>query len=58
MNGQPIVFSPRVTPDPDAAAALEARLQALRYHPENGFHRDSMQQRIPVLPGLLRRQAD
>lgn len=37
---------PRVTPDPDAAAALERRMASLAYSPENGFHRDRMQDRV------------
>jgi hypothetical protein len=64
----PLVFAPRVqvTPDPDAAAALLRKLEALSYRPGNGFHRDTYQskpQRVPaklpanVLPMLLRKQA-
>jgi hypothetical protein len=34
---------PRVTPDPNAAAALQRRLDALKYYPTNGFHRDIQQ---------------
>ena len=37
---------PRVTPDPDAAAALQRRMASLEYRPENGFHRDRMQDRV------------
>lgn len=58
MNRQPVVLHPRVTPDPEAAAALEQKLQSLRYYPQNGLLRDHQQQRIPTLPGLLRRQAE
>lgn len=37
---------PRVTPDPNQAAELERRFNSLAYYPENGFHRDRMQDRI------------
>jgi hypothetical protein len=37
---------PRVTPDPGQAAALEAKIKSLNYHPENGFHRDRSQDRV------------
>ena len=37
---------PRVTPDPDRAAELERRFNSLAYYPENGFHRDRMQDRV------------
>lgn len=30
----------RVTPNPEAAAALEKKFAELNYHPGNGFHRD------------------
>lgn len=64
----PLVFAPRVkvTPEPDQKAALDRKFEALRYRPENGFHRDTWQtkpQRVPaqlpanVLPMLLRKQA-
>lgn len=36
---QPV--SPRVSPDPDAAAALQRRREALTYYPENSFHSDT-----------------
>jgi hypothetical protein len=36
---------PRVTPDPDQAAQLQRKIQALSYHPSNGFHRDMRQDR-------------
>lgn len=39
------VMRPRVTPDPNQAAALQQRIRALQYYPENGFHRDQRQQR-------------
>lgn len=49
---------PRVTPHPEQAAALERRRNELAYYPENGFHRDRIQERIDTrLPALLRRQA-
>jgi hypothetical protein len=35
----------RVTPTPDAVAALERKFAALSYHPGNGFHRDQAQLR-------------
>ena len=34
---------PRVTPDPDRAAELQRRIEALQYRPETGFHRDRLQ---------------
>nr|MBO2488090.1 hypothetical protein [Gammaproteobacteria bacterium] len=40
------VVRPRVTPDPNQAAELERRINSLAYYPENGFHRDRMQERI------------
>jgi hypothetical protein len=45
------VVRPRVTPDPSNAAELERRMNALQYHPENGFHRDTQVRRVgkPVL---------
>ena len=39
------VVRPRVTPDPDHAAELQRRMNALEYSPENGFHRDRSQDR-------------
>lgn len=39
------VVRPRVTPDPQHAAALEKRFSELAYSPENGFHRDQRQGR-------------
>ena len=52
------MFKPRaaITPDPDAAAALERKRAALAYTPETPFLRDRVQARIE-LPMLLRRQA-
>jgi hypothetical protein len=38
---------PRVTPDPDQAALLERKMNALSYYPVNGFHRDLRQERQP-----------
>jgi hypothetical protein len=47
-----------VTPDPEAAAALERKLAELRYYPVDGFHRDRIQPRLSdSTPALLRRQA-
>ena len=43
----PAVLRPRVTPDPDYAAALQRRMSELAYYPENGFHRDRSQDRLP-----------
>lgn len=37
---------PRITPDPGQAAALEEKMKALNYNPENGFHRDRSQDRV------------
>ncbi len=34
---------PRVTPDPERAAELQRRIDALQYRPETGFHRDRLQ---------------
>ena len=44
------LMRPRVTPDPEHAAALERRMNALEYCPENGFHRDRSQDRLPPRP--------
>jgi hypothetical protein len=33
----------RVTPDPERAAELQRRMEALQYRPETGFHRDRLQ---------------
>ncbi len=42
---------PRVTPDPERAAELQRRIDALQYRPETGFHRDRLQEKTekPVL---------
>jgi hypothetical protein len=42
---------PRVTPDPERAAELQRRMEALQYRPETGFHRDRLQGKTerPVL---------
>lgn len=42
---------PRVTPDPERAAELQRRMEALQYRPETGFHRDRLQGKAdrPVL---------
>ena len=42
---------PRVTPDPERAAELQRRMEALKYRPETGFHRDRLQGKAahPVL---------
>jgi hypothetical protein len=42
---------PRVTPDPERAAELQRRIDALQYRPETGFHRDRLQEKAerPVL---------
>lgn len=37
---------PRVTPDPEQAAALERRRAELDYRPENGFLLERMQERV------------
>lgn len=46
---------PRVTPDPDQAALLERKMNALSYSPTNGFHRDLRQVRHPRLLARLAR---
>ena len=43
----PTLLRPRVTPDPGDAAALQRRMSELAYYPENGFHRDRLQDRLP-----------
>ena len=42
---------PRVTPDPERAAELQRRMEALKYKPEISFHRDRLQGKAgrPVL---------
>jgi hypothetical protein len=44
------LLRPRVTPDPQHAAELERRMNALEYYPENGFHRDRSQERLRPRP--------
>ncbi len=44
-----VVVRPRVTPDPNRAAELQRRMSSLEYCPENGFHRDRMQDRVEYL---------
>jgi hypothetical protein len=39
------IARPRITPDPNHAAELLKRMNALAYHPENGFHKDLRQGR-------------
>lgn len=47
LNRSPAAMvRPRVTPDPNHAAELERRMNSLAYYPENGFHRDRMQDRV------------
>lgn len=41
------VMRPRVTPAPEHAAELQRRMSSLDYYPENGFHRDRSQDRLP-----------
>jgi hypothetical protein len=43
----PPLVRPRVTPDPHHAAELQRRMRSLAYCPENGFHRDRSQDRLP-----------
>jgi hypothetical protein len=46
-------FRPKVTPDPEAAAALEERMRAVNYTPKSApFHRDQVQR-----PSTPRKQA-
>jgi len=46
---------PRVTPDPDQAALLQRKIQALSYNPANGFHRDVRQNKqLRLVPRLAR----
>jgi len=42
---EPSFVRPRVTPDPEQAALLERKMNALSYYPTNGFHRDQRQAR-------------
>jgi len=50
-------IQPRVTPDPERAAELQRRIDALQYRPEAGFHRDRLQQRVTEAPMQPRRRA-
>jgi hypothetical protein len=47
---------PRVTPDPDQAAKLLRKFEALAYSPSNGFHRDIRQDkpRLRLVPKFAR----
>jgi hypothetical protein len=47
---------PRVTPDPDQAAQLQRKFEALAYNPSNGFHRDMKQgkPRLRLVPKFAR----
>ena len=38
-----LTMRPRVTPDPERAAELQRRFEALQYRPEVSFHRDRLQ---------------
>lgn len=42
-KGEALPVRPRVTPDPERAAELQRRIEALQYRPETGFHRDRLQ---------------
>lgn len=46
----------RVTPDPDQAAQLQRKFEALAYNPSNGFHRDTKQNkpRLRLVPKFAR----
>jgi hypothetical protein len=44
-KGDAMPVRPRVTPDPQRAAELQRRIEALQYRPETGFHRDRLQAR-------------
>jgi hypothetical protein len=50
-KGDALPVRPRVTPDPQRAAELQRRIEALQYRPEIGFHRDRLQAKAgrPVL---------
>lgn len=48
MKPAPIPIAPKVTPHPDAAAALERRRKNLEYSPADGFLVDKPQQRKPT----------
>jgi hypothetical protein len=42
---KPVTHLP-VKPDPERAAELQRRLDALQYRPEQGFHRDRIQPKL------------
>lgn len=42
-QSEALPMRPRVTPDPERAAELQRRIEALQYRPEIGFHRDRLQ---------------
>jgi hypothetical protein len=44
-KGEAVPVRPRVTPDPERAAELQRRIEAVQYRPETGFHRDRLQAR-------------
>lgn len=50
-QSEALPMRPRVTPDPERAAELQRRIDALQYRPETGFHRDRLQGKAerPVL---------
>lgn len=48
------IVRPRVTPHPEHAAELQRRMEALAYHPQNGFHRDLRQSRQERFGRLIR----
>lgn len=50
-QSETLPMRPRVTPDPERAAELQRRIDALQYRPETGFHRDRLQGKAgqPVL---------
>lgn len=42
----PLLFRPRVTPEPAAMESLQKKLAAFSYTPEQGLHRDKVQPRL------------
>lgn len=42
----PLLFRPRVTPEPAAMESLQKRMAAFCYTPEGGLHRDKIQMRL------------
>lgn len=42
-KSESLTMRPRVTPEPERAAELQRRMEALQYRPELGFHRDRLQ---------------